>query len=38
MSKKREIKQSKFGSYYTKPFTKSRDIVVVAKITKKKIV
>ena len=28
MSKKREIKQSKFGSYYTIPFTRGRDIVV----------
>ena len=28
MSKKREIKQSKYGTYYVKPFTKSRDIVV----------
>ncbi len=27
MSKKREIKQSKFGSYYTIPFSKSRGIV-----------
>ena len=28
MSKKREIKQSKYGTYYVKPFSKSRDIVV----------
>ena len=28
MSKKREIKQSKFGTYYTIPFTRGRDIVV----------
>ncbi|MHA1124977.1 MAG: 2-oxo acid dehydrogenase subunit E2 [Candidatus Heimdallarchaeota archaeon] len=27
MSKKREIKQSKFGSYYTIPFSKSRGVV-----------
>ena len=28
MSKRREIKQSKFGTYYTIPFTRGRDIVV----------
>ncbi len=28
MPKKREIKQSKYGTYYTKPFSRSRDIVV----------